>query len=445
MAARRAKAVLEQRLEPNAAFRDAYWEYRHGVLEPADAALSAHLRRWKRPQTWAPYKKALRGTTIHKPIVRTATRIKRLESVEDKIRRHPDLSIFKEGMAPSSFRNMHDTLGARIVTFFLSDLALMHDFIEEQEEIEIVQPAKAVLPQAVADEIGLSSDVEVETPASGYASIHYRVRLTTQAPGAAENPVFEIQVRTLIEDAWAEVEHLVGYKREPQSTDVTKNFIILSQLLGAIDSHFDLLNDSMRRAQEVKPKKSFELGPETLPATLLKLDPDLTCAQSELNGMLRALRSYGIHTVADLTERGEGRIKDISRLWKAATGKYPETFDVISVITYMRPGMELEEVVAEAIERGNPWVRRRDHQPLEQLLRALSDSGQRSVAEVVGNYETGDVEEVSAGWQKATGEAPNPFDILLVLYVRARWGKDHPPEEMAERISALLSVPSSRD
>lgn len=430
---------LEPRLEPNADFRQDYWDYRVNVLEPTEAAVSKLLRKWKRPAPWGSYKRTLRGMTVHKPIARTSTRIKRLESVEDKIRRHPDLEIFSEGMAAPSFRNMHDTLGARIVTYFLTDLALMHDFIGAQEELEMAQKPKAVLPPGVAEEIGFGDDVDFESPDSGYASIHYRVRLTTQAPGAAENPLFEIQVRTLIEDAWAEVEHLIGYKRESKAADVSRNFVILSKLLGAIDSHFDLLNENMRRAQEVKPKKSTELGPETLPATLLKLDSDLTCVQSEVNGMLRALRSYGIDTVGDLTARADGKIKDIVKLWHRATGRHAETFDVINVITYMRPGMPLEEVVDEAVERGGQWIRRRDSQQLERLLRAISDIGLGPATDVIGKYETGDVEEIVSGWEDATGEAPNTLDVLVALYARARWSKDHAPAEVAEWLGQLLS------
>jgi putative GTP pyrophosphokinase len=431
--------------EPNADFRRAYWEYRREVLEPTQAAVERLLRNWRRPAPWVPYKRTLRGVTVHRPVARTATRIKRLESVEDKIRRHPDLRIFADGMAPSSFRRMHDTLGARIITYFVSDLGLIHDFITSQDALRLERPAKAVLPSAVADALGLDNDVVIETPTSGYASIHYRVKLTTTARGAKENPVFEIQVRTLIEDAWAEVEHLVGYKSETKAPEVGQTFVILSQQMGAIDQHFDLLNDQMRSAQDrafaKKPKKQEELGPESLPATLLKLDADLSCNQAEVNGMLRALKSFGVVTVGDLLERGEGRISDIRKLWRKHAGRQAETFDIISVFTYMQPGVPLETVVINAVERAGPWTRRRDTHQVEQLIRAFDDLGLDGVKETIGMYETGDVQEAAAGWEAVSGEAPNAFELLISLYARAKWGRTEPPALVASTVAAFVAAP----
>ncbi len=430
-------------LESNGNFRQAYWEYRSRVLEPTDAAVSNLLRKWKRPKTWTPYKKDLHGVTVHQPIARGITRIKRLESVEDKIRRHPDSAAFANGMAPESFKNMHDTLGARVVVHVLSDLALVHDLLHAEDAIILTEEPTAALPGNTAADLGLT-DVKVESPPSGYASIHYRVRLAEKAAGASENPIFEIQVRTLVEDAWAEVEHLIGYKRESKSPEVGKNFFILSQMLGAIDSHFDLLNDNMRRAQdqafEQTPEKTAELGPDTLPGALLRLDADLICNQREVDGMLRALKSHGIVTVDDLSSRGKGQITEIRRLWKRQAERPAQTFDVINVLTCMSSNVSLEEAVAEAIDRGGRWIRRRDSLDLEKLLRALRDSGFGFIADDIGLYETGDVQDVRAGWESVANSQPGVFEVLMALYARAKGGKDQTASGVGEELARFLAA-----
>ncbi len=428
-------------LGPNRDFRQAYWDYRAKVLEPTDAAVNKLLRRWKHPSTWTPYKKDLHGVTVHQPVARFATRIKRLESVEDKIRRHPNSPNFARGMVPESFKNMHDTLGARIVVHVLSDLSLIHELLQTEESIVLTEEAKAALPPHTAGDLGLS-DVRVESPPSGYASIHYRVRLAEKASGATENPVFEIQVRTLVEDAWAEIEHLIGYKREAKSVEVGKSFFILSQQLGAIDSHFDLLNENMRRAQDLAYEgaqaEEAELGPDTLPGALLRLEPDLVCNQREVDGMLRALKSYGIVTVRDLNSRGKGHITDIRRFWKRISGRPAQTFDVISVLTCVRADISTEDAVREAVDRGGRWRRRRDSLDLEKLLRALRDSGYGEIADQVGTYETGDVQDVRRGWKEFGGSQPSAFEILMALYARARWAKDQTPQQVGEAFARFL-------
>jgi ppGpp synthetase/RelA/SpoT-type nucleotidyltranferase len=89
------------------------------VLETTEAEMRALFGRWRSHHYWERHHNQgyVEGRTIPSPVQRTELRIKRLESVENKIRRHP--TTFEDGWSEASFRKMDDVLGARIVVYFL--------------------------------------------------------------------------------------------------------------------------------------------------------------------------------------------------------------------------------------------------------------------------------------------------------------------------------------
>ena len=72
----------------------------------------------------------------------------------------------------------------------------------------------AYLPKPVVSRIPLTTfaDDQIFEKDSGYTSVHYVVRHT--ATTTRDSPWFELQVRTLAQHVWAEIEHLLGYKPE---------------------------------------------------------------------------------------------------------------------------------------------------------------------------------------------------------------------------------------
>lgn len=70
-------------------------------------------------------------------------------------------------------------------------------------------------------------------------SVHYILRLKKEVAFASQSPWFELQVRTMTEHTWGEIEHVLGYKPEKgTSFTIQKQFHIISKLLGAVDEHF---------------------------------------------------------------------------------------------------------------------------------------------------------------------------------------------------------------
>ena len=87
----------------------------------------------------------------------------------------------------------------------------------------------------------------------GYRSIHYIVRLSSPRAGLPENRPFrrhvvEIQIRTILQHAWAEIEHDVAYKPLTAATPGTRRrFRSLAEVLALADSEFQTICDRAAR------------------------------------------------------------------------------------------------------------------------------------------------------------------------------------------------------
>lgn len=148
-------------------------------------------------------------------------RVKTLESLEDKAQR-------KSYTSPLA--DTPDVVGVRIVVLFLSDL-----------------PKIAEIVRSVFEVVAWEDKIEGEGDSStfGYMSQHFEVLVPSQHSGPRYDDLrgirFEVQVRTLLMDAWANVSHYLAYKGEPSiPTELRKDFFALSGLFYVADKHFEI-------------------------------------------------------------------------------------------------------------------------------------------------------------------------------------------------------------
>lgn len=93
-----------------------------------------------------------------------------------------------------------------------------------------------------------------------------------RAVSIEDRPWIEIQLRTLAEDLWASVEHILGYKPDRQTAfPVAEQFGIASSHIQTIDRHLDFIYQEQRRFQQtVTYDPETTLNPENLPAVLAR-------------------------------------------------------------------------------------------------------------------------------------------------------------------------------
>jgi putative GTP pyrophosphokinase len=134
-----------------------------------------------------------------------------------------------------------DFAGVRVVYLYLSDRSKLEDIIE-----------KEFLVEEKVDKVEKSG-----TERFGYGALHYLVRLGKTSSGARYDDlkglICEIQVRTILQDAWSMVAHHLSYKQESDvPKELRRKLNALSGLFETADDQFDHL-----RLERIKYKGRF--------------------------------------------------------------------------------------------------------------------------------------------------------------------------------------------
>jgi len=135
--------------------------------------------------------------------------------------------------------DMKDIVAARVVCLFPSDLPKIDRIIRDTFLVTDVED-KGNVP---------SPDLW------RYVSIHYdcQIRPSYQGPhyDHIKGQNFEIQVRTILQDAWASVEHYLAYKGKHSIPDELKReFSALAGLFHIADQSFQRLYDESKRSEK---------------------------------------------------------------------------------------------------------------------------------------------------------------------------------------------------
>jgi putative GTP pyrophosphokinase len=111
-----------------------------------------------------------------------------------------------------------DLLGVRIICLRLSDIEKVESYLNLLSEEDILSFVKGpdqkrsfILPVSPDDSIPYDIDLRY----SGYSSIHYQIELgeNSDAPPGLKGLLFELQLRTILEEAWSEIDHKYRYVR----------------------------------------------------------------------------------------------------------------------------------------------------------------------------------------------------------------------------------------
>ena len=132
----------------------------------------------------------------------------------------------KQQNAPNPFDGIHDIVGLRVVCLFKSDLQ------------KIAQAVREVFHVQREDDKAATNDPEK----FGYEAIHFDVKFKNSFGRLDANIIFEIQIRTIAQDAWASVSHHLDYKKEDSiPVTIRKGLYALSGLFYVADTQFETL------------------------------------------------------------------------------------------------------------------------------------------------------------------------------------------------------------
>ena len=177
--------------------------------------------------------------TDNNPLIQITHRIKTKESIEGKLKRKPD--HYK------SVDDLYDVLGVRVICYFSSDV---------DKATELIAGSFKVDKERSKDKRKL-----INATSFGYLSLHYVCSLPDEDSDLSDL-WFEIQIKTILQHSWAEIEHDLGYKSEIEiPRDIRRSF---SKAAGLLETADDIFSDIQKRLEEYKIKIKREMDSEAL-------------------------------------------------------------------------------------------------------------------------------------------------------------------------------------
>lgn len=281
------------------------------------------------------------GVKIHS----ITSRVKSKESVVQKLTHYAESNIAE----PSS---LDDLVGLRVTGLFLADLPKIVSSLRETFDVVLEEDKVA----------GTHSESEF-----GYMSHH----LTCQIPQSFTGPRYdglkdlrcEVQVRTILMDAWANVSHYLDYKGESSiPAELQRDFYALSGLFYIADKHFQIFYSGSVDSQKAAVKTvgqdatlDIPLNLDTLHAYLLEKYPDRKSAsRADVSEMVEELAEFNFKTLAEVDKMLKMQAPEFEKAEAKHEMLVDERFAAVGVVR-----VSLAQEVGEEAWLNSPQMKRK--------------------------------------------------------------------------------------
>ncbi|MCM1221541.1 MAG: hypothetical protein NC548_44390 [Lachnospiraceae bacterium] len=236
-----------------------------------------------------------------------SSRLKDRDSLGEKIDRKRDRY--------TCLGDITDIAGVRITTYYIADVNRVAEIVEQEFVID--------------KENSIDKSVALEPDRFGYCSVHYVVEMSHERLNLREYQEYtglkcEIQIRSVLQHAWAEIEHDLGYKSAIAiPRDIRRSFSRLAGLLEIADKEFQDIRLFLQSYQseaagkiERQELKNMEIDAILLNAVIesnldiIKLNEDLAnifggrfmkrISPESFESTIRELRWFDIGTIDEL-------------------------------------------------------------------------------------------------------------------------------------------------
>ncbi len=236
-------------------------------------------------------------------------------------------------------REITDTIGIRVITYVHSDVSAVAELLGDQV--------------VVKDDRDMGRETAQEGR-FGYASRHLLIGLDAAREG---HPSYElmrghtaqIQIRTVLQHAWAEFEHDIRYKGtmpDEHARDFDRRFTLAAGLLELADREFSTIRDTLRASassatDSVGEDDDPRIDPRELAAFLAGQYAEAGWSRTDhyawISGLLLELGIAGLDELGEVLRRGdEEQIRDrmgyhyppgaVRRLDDALLSAYGQTY-----------------------------------------------------------------------------------------------------------------------
>ena len=244
-------------------------------------------------------------------LLSVTSRTKDIDKLREKCEKR-DASY--EHLSYEHLSDITDLAGVRVITLFADDVDKIASLIEQQFRIDTAN--------------SIDKRKTLEPDRFGYLSIHYVCSLSDAREALDEYSSFrglvmEVQLRSILQHAWAEIEHDLGYKsREALPADPERRFARLAGLFELADDEFIGIREELKAYAAVVPDEirrdpsTVQIDKDSLVAyvaqdpVVRRLDTELAAIWQEellsepeekyVENLVPWLRYLGLATIQDL-------------------------------------------------------------------------------------------------------------------------------------------------
>lgn len=166
----------------------------------------------------------------HSVIHSIRSRIKDPEHLRDKLKRKS--SSNREITVDNYLTEITDLVGVRVLFLFQNQFKIIHEGILEwikNNGWKLVEEPKAYTWDPEMEKIYESMNINHEMKDSHYTSVHYVIK-----PDNDYNDVCcEIQIRTLFEEVWGEMDHTINYPYKTESVACQEQLKVMAKLVSS--------------------------------------------------------------------------------------------------------------------------------------------------------------------------------------------------------------------
>lgn len=296
-------------------FRD-YWNENHETLEQGKDAFVAIIRSL---------------LTDDFDVSTVFGRIKEREEAIKKFCLKYQDDLEKENVAYEIKDHITDLIGLRVVCLYEADVVKIKDVLSN--EFDVIE---------VTDKI---KDVEAKEDSFGYKGLHVDLKLRAPRIGMKEyqrysDLRFEVQIRTIVQDAWSVLDHKIKYKKSIPH-HIKRRINTLAALFELADREFYSIRNETVEGQEIA-RKSLEKPSNTEPLNVFSF---LAIVEEKfhgyrflsykVDGFVSEILSYGVITQQEFKKIIDDEFKS-SAAYKAYLGKDAEIVHAINPYTQIR-------------------------------------------------------------------------------------------------------------
>ena len=211
-----------------------------------------------------------------------------------------------------SLWSIPDIVGFTVVVAYPSDIntvAAAIDALVDSKRLVDAQGVEGTAPDANAAPEKASDLIRTKHGRAltdkGYFACHYNLRLP--GPGGmarADRPICEVQIKTVMHDAWGAKTHDLTYKPSGRTAqELIDSFNVLGDTLALIDRQSDLIRHSIERTARVREAKRRRLQQAVLMDAVLR---SLVPETDKMSPVAREIAAF------DPAASGEGMLADLA-------------------------------------------------------------------------------------------------------------------------------------